>query len=215
MIPLSDTKTSGKIPFLTIGLILINIVVFFIEFTTPDLEAFIGKYSLIPAFVDFGNPSTLVPFITSQFLHGDILHIASNMLFLWVFGDNIEERFKFLYVPFYLAGGIVAGLAQYFISPNSFIPTLGASGAVAAVLGAYLILYPRHQVKTLIPIFGFFTFANLSAPFLLLYWFGLQILSGFLSLGSLSQGGVAWFAHIGGFVFGMAVAYLFKGKESY
>lgn len=132
------------------------------------------------------------------------------MLFLWVFGDNVEERLGLFYLPFYLLGGIIAALAQYVVSPSLAIPTLGASGAVSAVLGAYLVLFPTHKVKTLVPVFGFVTFMTLPAMTMLIYWFVVQIVSGLISIGAVAQGGVAWFAHIGGFVFGLLVGSLVR-----
>lgn len=213
MFPISDTKTSGHFPFLTIGLIAINVYVFFLQLTSPDLEAFIRQYALVPALVSLSDPSTWAPFITSQFLHGDFLHIIGNMVFLWVFGDNIEHRFGIGYIPFYLLGGAIAGLSQYFLNSGSEIPMLGASGAVAAVLGAYLVLYPHHVVKTLVIAFGFITTTTLPATFLLIYWFVIQVIAGVTALGIQTAedvGGVAYFAHIGGFVFGWVLAQPFK-----
>ena len=147
--------------------------------------------------------------ITSQFLHGSLLHIGGNMLYLWIFGNNIEDRFgRLRFLAFYLVGGIVAGLAQVAIDPDSTIPTIGASGAIAATLGAYLVLFPRARVTTAIFLVFFFQLIDVPAVIVLAAWFILQLVDG---LGSLSvtaataEGGVAFFAHIGGFVFGAAV----------
>jgi len=210
VIPLADTKGSGRFPFVTVSLIAINIFVFLLELSSSDLDRFIETYALIPALVNFSDFDSLKSFVTSMFLHGDLLHIGSNMLFLWVFGDNVEERLGLFYLPFYLLGGIIAALAQYVVSPSLAIPTLGASGAVSAVLGAYLVLFPTHKVKTLVPVFGFVTFMTLPAMTMLIYWFVVQIVSGLISIGAVAQGGVAWFAHIGGFVFGLLVGSLVR-----
>jgi membrane associated rhomboid family serine protease len=211
MIPLSDTHTHGRFPIVTLILIAINIFVFYLELTAANTDGFILQYALTPALVNFLNFTTLVPFITSMFLHGGFLHIISNMWYLWIFGDNVEKRLGIFYLPFYLAGGIFAAFAQYIISPLSNIPMLGASGAVAAVLGAYLLLFGNHQVKTLIPIFGFLTVQTLPASLLLILWFVMQLFSGAAAITQYAvEGGVAWFAHIGGFVFGFLAALPFK-----
>ena len=209
MIPLSDSHPAGKFPLWILTIIGINIYVFYQELTAINPDAFIAQYALIPATVDFSNYATLIPFITSQFLHGGFLHIISNMLFLWIFGDNVEARSGFFLFPFfYLISGVVAGLAQYILMPDSTIPMLGASGAVAGVLGAYFAWFPKHTVKTLVPFFGFLTVINVPASLMLIYWFGTQILSGVFSLDPALQdiGGVAYFAHIGGFVVGWLMA---------
>lgn len=209
MIPLSDSHPAGKFPFWVILIIAINVYVFFLELTAPDMEVFITQYALIPERVNFSNISTLIPFVTSQFLHGGFLHIISNMLFLWVFGDNVEARFGNILFPIiYLASGVVGGLAQYVFMPDSSIPMLGASGAVAGVLGAYFAWFGHHTVKTIIPFFGFFQIINIPASFMLFYWIATQFLSSFFSLSQTmaDMGGVAYFAHIGGFVFGWAAA---------
>jgi membrane associated rhomboid family serine protease len=213
MIPLSDSAHKpGRFPLINIALILANIFVFFMQLTTSDPEGFIYTYALVPSQIDFSNPATLYPFITSMFLHGGFLHIISNMLFLWVFGDNVEGDMNSLtYLFLYLFSGIVGSLAQYFMNPTSSIPMLGASGAVAGVLGAYFILFPNHKIKTLIPFFGFFTIAEISATIMIGYWIVLQVISGFLlssSAGPVDQGGIAFFAHIGGFFAGAVLAKL-------
>lgn len=210
MIPLSDSKPAGIVPIWTILIILINVLVFFLEITAPDTEAFISRFALIPSLVDFNIFSTLIPFITSQFLHGGFLHIISNMLFLWIFGDNVEAEWGFLYPIFYLFCGIIAGLSQYIFTPGSDIPMIGASGAVAGVLGAYFAWFSHHSVKTLVPVFGFFTVLNIPAGFMLFYWLITQFLSGAFSFSfNMGEvGGVAYFAHIGGFVSGWILAKL-------
>ncbi len=203
MIPLKDSHGSGRFPFWVLVIIAINIYVFYLTITSPNPEAFVATYALIPKQVDFSNLSSLKPFITSQFLHGGFIHIISNMLFFWIFGDNVEEAFGFLMFPlFYLASGVVGAFTQYLLAPGSNIPMIGASGAIAGVLGAYFVLFPNHTVKTLIPIFGFFTIIDIPASVMLFYWFITQIFSGVESVSLAAAGGVAFFAHLGGFVFG-------------
>lgn len=214
MIPLHDSQKTYKFPFWTYLLIAINIFVFYQEFISPNPDGFITQYALIPSMIDFSNLQTLYPFITNQFLHAGIIHILSNMWFLKIFGDNVEERMGFIIFPlFYLLAGIAAGLAQYIIASDSQIPMLGASGAVAGVLGAYFAMFPHHKVSTLVPIFGLFTIINLPASLMLIYWFITQLFSGTASLASTSDvGGVAWFAHIGGFATGWIIAKLFPKR---
>lgn len=217
MIPISDAEHKPRrFPFVNIALILINLYAFFIQMTIPDPEGFIYKYALVPANIDFSNWSTLYPFITSMFLHGSILHIVSNMVYLWVFGDNVEGEFPpFVYLILYLGSGIVGGLAQYVLSPTSTIPMLGASGAVAGALGAYFILFPHHSIKTLVLLPFFLTVTKISASVMLGYWIILQLISGSGSLGAGigQEGGVAYFAHIGGFVAGIAFTWLLSRRK--
>lgn len=212
MLPLRDSDSSGRFPFWTITLIVVNVFVFFLELTAPNYEAFIYQYSLVPARINFADISTLLPFITSQFLHGGFLHIASNMLFLWVFGDNVEGRFGFVFFPiFYLFCGIIAGLSQYLLGPGSQIPMLGASGAVAGVLGAYYKMFPNNTIKTLVPSYGLMQVVEIPAGIMLIYWFITQIFSGAASIGV--AGGVAYFAHIGGFATGWIFGQWRKGTQ--
>lgn len=211
MIPLRDSHPTGKFPFWVLAIIGINIYVFYLELTALDPDAFVSSLALIPLLVDFSTPNTLVPFITSQFLHGGFIHIISNMLFLWIFGDNVEEKFGFLLFPlFYLAGGVAGGLAQYFFMPDSSIPMLGASGAIAGVLGSYFAWFGHHTVKTLVPIFGFFTVIEVPASVMLFYWFITQLFAGAASITVATSdiGGIAFFAHAGGFAFGWIAAKL-------
>lgn len=211
MIPLSDSHPASKFPFWVWVILAINIYVFFLEITGPDVDILIAQYALIPAQVDFSNYLTFSPFITSQFLHGGFLHIISNMLFLWIFGDNVEAKSGYLIFPLlYLFSGVVGGLSQYLIMPDSQIPMLGASGAVAGVLGAYFVWFPHHTIKTLVPFFGFLTVVNIPASFMLIYWFVTQLFSGAFSVTLAGQdlGGVAYLAHIGGFISGWVLAKL-------
>lgn len=211
MLPISDSHPAGIFPFWVWVILAINFYVFFLEITTPNADLLIAQFALIPAQVDFGEISTLTPFITSQFLHGGFLHIISNMLFLWIFGDNVEAKIGFLGFPFlYLFSGAIGGLAQYLFIPDSTIPMLGASGAIAGVLGAYFAWFPHHSIRTLIPIFGLPAIVNVPASVMLLYWFVTQLFSGAFSVTLLGQdlGGVAYLAHVGGFIGGWVMAKL-------
>jgi membrane associated rhomboid family serine protease len=205
MFPLSDSITSKGFQFFTIAIILLNCYAFFLQLSSP--ESFTESYALIPQLVNFSNYQTLIPFITAMFLHGGFFHILSNMWFLWVFGDNVEGYLGHLqYLFVYLLSGIVGSLIQYITDPTSSIPVIGASGAVAGVLGAYYVLFPHAKIKTFLPIFFFFTIVTISAPLMLGYWFLLQLFSGAASLSVETQGGVAFFAHVGGFLTGVLYA---------
>lgn len=214
MIPLRDSHPTREKPVVTYFLILVNILVFLLEIAAPDLEDFIGQYALIAAKVNFFNLSSLWPFLTFQFLHGGLLHLFSNMWFLKIFGDNVEERlghFKFLL--FYLFFGIVAGLSQYIFLTSSTIPMIGASGSVAGVLGAYFVFFPHHRIETLIPGPLFWYRVNLPASFMLFYWFIFQLLAGAGSLALPEVGGVAFMAHAGGFLAGWLIARKLKNTQ--
>lgn len=217
MLPLKDTHPRLKFPFWTVLIILINIYVFYLELTAANPEAFILNYSLIPQDVSLSSITSLVPFISSQFLHAGFIHIISNMLFLWVFGDNVEAAFGFLFFPlFYLLSGIAAGLTQYSIEPSGTIPMLGASGAVAGVLGAYFALFPNNKIKTLVFIFIFITVIELPAWILLFYWFITQLLSGVATITlTTTTGGIAFLPHVGGFLFGWLSASFFLPRRNF
>ena len=215
MFPISDSHPGGRFPFVNILLIAATIFVFIQQFVSLDPDAFIAKYALIPSLIDLSNYSTLVPFVSAIFLHGGFLHIISNMWFLWVFGDNVEGRFGFFLFPIvYFLSGIIGNLVQYLFMPLSSIPMLGASGAVAGILGAYYVLFPHSKIKTLIPFFGFVNIVSIPASFMLGYWFVLQLFSGAVSLPFSGEvGGIAFWAHVGGFVTGVVVAKLFRPKD--
>ena len=198
-------------------IILVNAYVFFLELTAPDPDLFIYTYALVPSSVNFSDFSTLTPFVTSMFLHAGWLHIISNMWFLWIFGDNIEAAMgKVRYLIFYLFCGIVAGLAQYMSMTTSGIPMLGASGAVAGVLGAYLVFFPHAKIETLLTLGPFISNTLVSAKIMLGYWFIIQLFSGAASIATTdtaSEGGVAFLAHAGGFVAGFIIAKMFPHKN--
>jgi len=201
MFPLRDTQPSYSKPAVTILLIAVNILVFLFELSLdPDTQnAFIAHYGLIP------DRLRLSSIFTSMFLHGGWMHVLGNMWFLWIFGDNIEDILGHgKYLLFYLLCGVVAALAQFAASPFSRVPTVGASGAIAGIMGAYMIKFPHSRILSLVTIVFFFTTVEIPAWIMLIYWFVIQFFSGVGTLGTsqASQGGVAFFAHIGGFVAG-------------
>lgn len=207
MFPIRDHHSSYKFPLVTIFIIVLNCLAFFLELTALDPEGFIYQYALVPETVNFLNPASLLPFLSSMFLHGGWLHILSNMWFLWIFGDNVEATLGSIgFLIFYLFSGIAASLLQYFIDPASAIPVLGASGAIAGVLGGYLVLFPKAQIETLLTLGYYVSRVNVSAQVMLMYWFIMQLFSGVGSItAGVSEGGVAFFAHIGGFAAGWLV----------
>ena len=218
MIPIRDELKTHRTPIVNYLLIAVNILVFIWMFLNQGrFENIVYEHGLIPASLFDGIQfSEIVDIFTSMFMHGGWMHLAGNMLYLWIFGDNIEDRLGHLrYLLFYLAGGIAAAILEVVITPGSRIPMVGASGAIAAVLGAYMVLYPNSRVYTFIPL-GFFARLRLMpAIFVPGMWFVLQLFNGVGSLGYVDQGGTAYFAHIGGFIFGLAIGWLFKkrGRE--
>jgi membrane associated rhomboid family serine protease len=251
MIPLKDNIPNERFPFVTVALIVINVIAYLLSIrnggsffggpsnTTVLHDAAIpfdfshpGKYCIVQTVVnEFGNSELLSrckhgPFsgqiptwetaFTAMFLHGGFLHIAGNMLFLAIFGPNVEDAMGYArYIIFYLLGGLVALAAQVLVDPNSMAPTLGASGAIAAVLGGYIVLYPRARILSLVFIVFFVTIIELPAVFLLGFWFLEQLLFGAAGLTNPAGGGggVAYFAHVGGFVFGLALIRLFAVRQ--
>lgn len=215
MFPISDSLKSRGFPFVTLFIIALNIYMFLKELVAVNLDVFIANYALIPQLVDFNNPPTLYPFVTAMFLHGGFMHIISNMWFLWIFGDNIEATFGKLLYPFvYLTSGLIGNFLQYLTSTGSSIPMLGASGAVSGVLGAYYILHSHSRIKTLVPFFLFLTVIEIPAGIYLFYWFFIQLFSGVASLPlNFQSGGIAFWAHVGGFVTGVVFARIFKKRE--
>ena len=218
MFPLYDTARSHKFPLINLLLIGANAYAFFLELEMApgELEAFIFANGLIPAQL-LGNPSTeWMTIFTSMFLHGGWFHIISNMWVLFIFGDNIESHMGAVgYLVFYMFSGAAAGLLQSYILPASQVPMIGASGAVAGVLGAYLILFPNSRIASLVPIFFIFTLVELPAFVFLVFWFISQLYSGLFSLQGGAAGGIAWWAHIGGFIFGIISALFFGRRTIY
>ena len=223
MIPFRDNVPSRTLPIVTVSIILINIAAFIYELSLGDLlDRFLFQYGIVPAAVLSWPASNLtllavtVPFVTSMFLHGGWFHLIGNMWYLWIFGDNVEDRLgHFTFLIFYLLSGLGAGFVQTILNPNAEIPSIGASGAIAGVLGAYLVSYPFAKVLTLVPIFIFIQFIEIPAIIVLGLWFVLQFLYGAASLtaATASQGGVAWWAHVGGFIIGILLVGLFPRKD--
>src|SRR6476646_1234040 len=211
MIPISDVIPSRTTPFVTVGLIVLNAIIFLYEQLLPaaQLQQFVAAYALIPAW--FAWPALF----TSQFLHAGWMHVISNMLYLWIFGDNVEDRLGHLpFLIFYLGAGAAAALLQTLFNPFSSIPMVGASGAIAGVMGAYFVLYPQSRVLTLIFLFIFVDIVEIPAIFFLGIWFLMQLLSGVGSLGvsNAAAGGVAFWAHIGGFVAGLLIGLVLRRR---
>ncbi|NEO40361.1 MAG: rhomboid family intramembrane serine protease [Moorea sp. SIOASIH] len=218
MVPLRDENPITITPYITLLLIAINILVFIYELSLnkPELDTFFRLYAVVPreltaSFdgIPVGQPvPEPLTLITSQFLHAGFLHVGSNMLFLWIFGNNIEEKLGGIrFLIFYLTCGALAALAQWFFSALSLIPALGASGAIAGVMGAYILRFPNAKILTLVPLFFIFFVARIPAVFYLGFWFLQQAFNGIASLGAQAQvgmegGGIAYWAHAGGFVFG-------------
>jgi membrane associated rhomboid family serine protease len=224
MIPLRDATPAQSFPAMTVLLIGLNVLAFLYELSLgKELDVFIMQYGAVPLrFILAGQMeqvSTLerfLPLFTSMFLHGGWLHLGGNMLYLWIFGDNIEDRLGYVrFVAFYLACGLAAALTQIYIHPTAKIPMVGASGAVAGVLGAYLILFPHAHVLALIPIVFFFQIVELPASLFLVFWFLMQFLSGAIAITGAPYvtGGVAWWAHIGGFVCGVALGFVLPKRK--
>ncbi len=221
MIPLRDENPSSTRPGVTMAIIALNAAVFVYELTLgPALREFMLDWGLVPARLSIalhgGESVVLVAptIFTSLFLHGGWMHLLGNMWYLWIFGDNVEDRLGHArYLAFYLIGGVAASIAHVVTAPYSSAPTIGASGAIATVLGAYAVAFPRARVITLIPLFVFIRIMALPALLVLGLWFVFQLFTGFLSLGFGAQGGVAWWAHIGGFAFGMLAMRLFGGTR--
>jgi membrane associated rhomboid family serine protease len=212
MIPLYDTIRSRKVPLVNWLLIAVNVLVFWQESKMPEgvLRSFVLTWGLIPANLIANPYGTWMTIFTSMFMHGGWFHLLSNMWVLFIFGDNVEARLGSVkYFIFYLLSGLAAAALQAYILPTSQIPVVGASGAIAGVLGAYLILFPRSRVASLVPILFIFTLVEVPAYLYLAFWFISQIFSGLMALQGSDASGVAWWAHIGGFCFGMVAAFLF------
>ncbi|MCZ6878352.1 MAG: rhomboid family intramembrane serine protease [Acidobacteria bacterium] len=220
MIPLRDDNPTTIVPVMTVGLIVLNVLVFFYQISLGPRggELFVYQFGAIPSVI-FGSqtlPSELVAIpasfsiFTSMFLHGGYMHLIGNMLYLWIFGNNIEDAMSHgRFVVFYLLTGVVASMSHFLTDVTSEIPTIGASGAISGVLGAYILLYPRARVLVLIPLGFFMRVMYIPAGFVLGFYFVIQLYQGTFSLGE-GGGGVAWFAHIGGFIAGLLLVGLFK-----
>ena len=234
MIPLRDNIPTAKTPVVTYALIIANVLVYFLwqrgglHLNSPDSQhytcqlyewaaipdEFFGSKLPLPSQCGVDDAPTFATVFTAMFMHGGLLHLGGNMLFLWIFGNNVEDAMgpvKFLL--FYVLGGVAAFALQFAIDPSSQVPTLGASGAIAAVLGGYILLFPRAKVVTVIFIVFFFTIVELPALLILGFWFIQQLLFGYFDLNSGGVGGgVAYFAHIGGFVFGLLTIRVFASR---
>jgi membrane associated rhomboid family serine protease len=217
VIPLRDNVPSQRLPFVTYAIIAANVVVFWHEMRLGDgLERFVDTFGLIPLRFHGARDPLLrfLPVFTSMFLHGGLMHLIGNMLFLHIFGDNVEDRIGHVrFLVFYLACGTVAALLQAAMLPHSPLPMVGASGAIAGVTGAYFVLYPRARVSMLVPIFLFWEVIQVPAVVFLLLWFAMQVAYGMMSLGGPETGGVAWWAHVGGFGTGAIGALLLQPRR--
>jgi membrane associated rhomboid family serine protease len=212
MIPLRDVIPSRTTPYITVTIIVLNAVAWFFELSLPRdvLPLFLQVYGVVPAEL---HPPTL---ITSMFLHGSWTHVLGNMWYLWIFGDNVEDRLGHgRFIVFYLLCGIAAAVGQVAMDPTSELPTIGASGAIAGVMGAYFVLYPKSRVLTLIPLIIFWEIIELPAIFLLGFWFLLQLVNAgaVAATASTMGGGVAFAAHVAGFVVGVIGVFVFRKRE--
>ena len=210
LIPLGDSsRRPARVPVVTILLIAVNAFVFILELMGGD--AFVQRWSAIPAHIVAGHD--WITILTAMFMHGSWMHIIGNMVFLWAFGPEIEEAMNPVrYLAFYLTGGVIAMLAQIAGSPGSTIPNLGASGAIAAVMGAFIVTYPRDEIRTVLFIFVFFRVTFIPAALLIGFWFLTQVLNAG-SVANVQSGGVAYLAHVGGFIFGAVTARMFENRR--
>jgi membrane associated rhomboid family serine protease len=219
LIPIGDEIRTRRVPTITYGLVAINVVVFLYELMLgQELNGLLMTLGAVPAYITdpINHPFSFLTLFSSMFLHGGWAHLIGNMLYLGIFGDNVEDVLgRGGYSLFYLAAGIAAGATQVFIAPTSQIPAIGASGAIAGVLAIYLVLFPTAPVRVLVPGYLFMRMARVPAALVLGMWFVIQLFNGFLSLGvqTMSTGGVAWFAHIGGFVAGLVVGLVVRSSK--
>ncbi len=214
MIPLRDTNRAGSFPVMNWLIIAANALVFFYELglSSSGLNNFVNSFALVPARLGTQPINFAVTIFTSMFMHAGWLHILSNMWVLFIFGDNVEDRMGSVpYLIFYLLGGVAAAALQTYVSPGSTVPVLGASGAIAGVLGAYLVLFPRARVLSLVPIF-FIWLIEVPAIVFIGFWFITQLFSGLASIGT-QAGGVAWWAHVGGFLIGLLLGPLLARRQ--
>jgi membrane associated rhomboid family serine protease len=210
MVPLGDaSRRPARFPLVTAFIILVNAFVFVLELMRG--ETFVMQWSAVPAQIVSGHH--WITILTAMFMHGSWSHIVGNMIFLWAFAPEIEDAMgRGRYLVFYLVGGMVAMLAQVLADPHSTVPNLGASGAIAAVMGAFLVTYPRDQIRTLLFIFVFARIRFIPAALLIGFWFLIQLLHAG-AVAHVQTGGVAYLAHVGGFIFGAATARLFEGSR--
>ncbi|TYB94829.1 MAG: rhomboid family intramembrane serine protease [Kosmotoga sp.] len=227
MFPLKDSIKSSKTPYVLYVIIVLNVVIFAYELglSKTDLIIFIHRYGLVPSRYTDGriiiqgtyesvNQFNLIPFLSSTFMHGGWLHIISNMWTLFVFGDNVESKLGHIrFLLYYLSWGVIANVIQFSFMSDSNIAIIGASGCIAGVMGTYLYFFPWSRVLTLVPIFFFPLLFELPAYFFLVLWFFSQFFSGVFSVSSSSSGGVAWWAHIGGFIIGLLMAWSFSRRK--
>jgi len=218
MLPLYDTVRSHKFPLINLVLIVSNILAFLYEqqLSPPELERFIFTWGLVPAHLT-SNPSvTWMTIFAAMFLHGGWFHLLSNMWFLYIFGDNVEARLGGArYLVFYLLSGVAAVLLQTYLLPTSQVPMIGASGAIAGVLGAYLVSFPRSRIASLVPILFIFTIVEIPAFIFLIFWFISQLYSGLFAMQGATASGIAWWAHVGGFAFGVIMVSFFARRPAY
>lgn len=218
MIPLKDNIPSRSFPAVTVGLVVVNVIVFLLEaMMGAQAPTLTNTFGAIPRRVtsDWQNPLVLMTLVTSMYLHGGWAHLIGNMLYLWIFGDNVEDSMgKLRFFIFYTLCGLAAGLLQVAAAPNSDIPMIGASGAIAGVLGAYLVLFPKAKVRTLVPSFYFYRLIWLPSIIVLGGWFLIQLLNGIASINvNMQTGGVAWWAHVGGFGAGIIFQWIFRRSD--
>ena len=218
MIPLYDTIRSRRFPFVNWMLILANAAIFWFELRIGEaaLQNFIFNWGLVPVQFLSAPTDAWLTIFTSMFLHGGWFHFLSNMWVLYIFGDNIEDRVGAVpYLFFYLLSGAAAALLQIYITQGSSVPMIGASGAIAGVLGAYLISYPGARIASLVPILFIFTIVDVPAVLFLIFWFVSQLYSGLFAIQGGSASGIAWWAHIGGFIFGLIMVSFFGRRTVY
>ncbi len=223
MIPIRDNVYRHRLPVVTLLLIAVNVVVFIYQISLgTDIDDFIGTYAAVPAELQnalrapITGAHVFLTLITSLFLHGGLLHLSGNMIYLWVFGSSVESRFGHLrFLSFYIVTGIIATLAHFFFHIDSTTPLIGASGAIAGVLGAYFLLYPRARIQVVLPLFILFPIFNIPALVFLGGWFLIQIWSGWTALYYETSTGIAWWAHAGGFAAGAVMLIFFLPKQRY
>ncbi len=218
MIPLYDTVRTRKFPWVNVFLIAVNVLAFLYELqlSPPALEHFIFAWGLVPAHLTRDLSTAWITIFTAMFLHGGWFHLISNMWFLHIFGDNVEGRLGGArYLLFYLLSGVAAVLLQTYLLPTSNVPMIGASGAIAGVLGAYLVFFPRSRIASLVPIIFIFTIIEIPAAIFLILWFVTQLYSGLFAMQGAAASGIAWWAHIGGFVFGLIMVFFFARRTTY